>query len=79
MLYEAGARRSIRSGRRDHGAAPFARGTARAATSTTASSDCFPIGEKVRRADYHYRNVGSEDDLDAWVAGVMAELRGELE
>lgn len=39
----------------------------------------LPDREKVRRADYHYRNVGSEDDLDAWVAGVMAELEEELE
>ena len=34
----------------------------------------LPDREKVRRADYHYRNVGTEDELDAWVAGVMAEL-----
>ena len=34
----------------------------------------LPDREKVRRADYHYRNVGSEDDLDAWVAGVMDSL-----
>jgi dephospho-CoA kinase len=39
----------------------------------------LPDREKVRRADYHYRNVGTEDDLDAWVAGVMAELEQELE
>jgi dephospho-CoA kinase len=31
----------------------------------------LPDREKVRRADYHYRNVGAEEDLDAWVAGVM--------
>jgi dephospho-CoA kinase len=30
--------------------------------------------EKVARADFHYHNTGTFDDLDAWVAGVMAEL-----
>lgn len=31
--------------------------------------------EKVRRADFAYVNTGSLDDLDAWVAGVVQELR----
>lgn len=30
--------------------------------------------EKVAKADYHYVNTGTYEDLDAWVAGVMAEL-----
>jgi dephospho-CoA kinase len=30
--------------------------------------------EKVARADFHYVNTGTFDELDAWVAGVMAEL-----
>jgi dephospho-CoA kinase len=30
--------------------------------------------EKVRRADFHYRNVGDLDQLDTWVAGVMGAL-----
>ena len=30
--------------------------------------------EKVRRADFHYVNTGTYDDLEAWVAGVMAAL-----
>jgi dephospho-CoA kinase len=34
----------------------------------------LPDREKVRRADFHYRNVGDLDDLDAWVAGVMESL-----
>jgi dephospho-CoA kinase len=34
----------------------------------------LPDREKVRRADFHYRNVGTEDELDAWVAGVMRSL-----
>ena len=37
----------------------------------------LPDREKVRRADYHYRNVGSEAELDAWVAGIMAALTQE--
>ncbi|HEY7731309.1 MAG TPA: dephospho-CoA kinase [Gaiellaceae bacterium] len=34
----------------------------------------LPDREKVRRADYHYRNTGTLEELDEWVAGVMAEL-----
>ncbi len=33
--------------------------------------------EKVERADYSYVNTGTYDDLDAWVAGVMAELAND--
>ncbi len=32
--------------------------------------------EKVARADFHYVNTGTFEDLDEWVAGVMAELTG---
>lgn len=31
--------------------------------------------EKVKRADYSYANTGGLKELDAWVAGVMEELR----
>ena len=31
--------------------------------------------EKVKRADYAYVNTGGIAELDAWVAGVMEELR----
>ena len=34
----------------------------------------LPDREKVRRADFHYVNTGSFDDLHAWVGTVMAEL-----
>jgi hypothetical protein len=34
----------------------------------------LPDREKVRRADYHYVNTGSYEDLFDWVGGVMAEL-----
>ena len=30
--------------------------------------------EKVKRADFSYVNTGTPDELDAWVAGVMATL-----
>jgi dephospho-CoA kinase len=35
----------------------------------------LPDAEKVKRADYAYVNTGSLDELDAWVGGVMAELK----
>jgi dephospho-CoA kinase len=34
----------------------------------------LPDRVKVREADYHYRNVGTPDDLDAWVAELMSSL-----
>jgi dephospho-CoA kinase len=36
----------------------------------------LPDAEKVKRADFSYVNTGTLEELDAWVAGVMAELRG---
>jgi dephospho-CoA kinase len=39
----------------------------------------LPDREKVRRADYHYRNVGSESELDSWVADVMERLARDAE
>jgi dephospho-CoA kinase len=40
-------------------------------------SRLLPDREKVRRADYHYVNTGSFDDLFAWVGSVMAELEAD--
>jgi dephospho-CoA kinase len=37
----------------------------------------LPEREKVKRADFVYVNTGTPEDLDAWVAGVMAALTGE--
>ena len=34
----------------------------------------IPDREKVKRADFAYVNTGTLEDLDEWVAGVMAEL-----
>jgi dephospho-CoA kinase len=37
----------------------------------------LPDREKVRRADYHYRNVGTEAELDAWVSALLDRLAHE--
>ncbi|HXF98098.1 MAG TPA: dephospho-CoA kinase [Gaiellaceae bacterium] len=34
----------------------------------------LPDREKAKRADFVYVNTGTPEELDAWVAGVMAEL-----
>jgi dephospho-CoA kinase len=34
----------------------------------------LPDKEKLKRADFAYVNTGTLEDLDTWVAGVMAEL-----
>ena len=33
--------------------------------------------DKVAKADYHYVNTGTFEDLDSWVAGLMMELTNE--
>ena len=35
----------------------------------------LPDREKVARADYHYVNIGTFEDLDAWVVETMEDLR----
>ena len=37
----------------------------------------MPDREKAKRADFTYVNIGTPDDLDTWVAGVMATLTAE--
>ena len=37
----------------------------------------LPDREKVRRADFHYVNTGTFDDLFEWVGGVMETLEAE--
>jgi dephospho-CoA kinase len=37
----------------------------------------LPDREKVRRADFHYVNTGTYEDLLEWVGGVAAELEAE--
>jgi dephospho-CoA kinase len=49
---------------------------ARANVSLKGRSDrLLPDREKVRRADFSYVNTGTLQELDAWVAGLMEELR----
>jgi hypothetical protein len=38
----------------------------------------IPDREKAKRADFVYVNTGTPDELDAWVAGVMAALTDEV-
>jgi dephospho-CoA kinase len=40
-------------------------------------SRLLPDREKVRRADFHYVNRGTFDELFEWVGGVMAELEAD--
>jgi len=37
-------------------------------------SRLLPEAEKIGRADYHFVNTGTPEDLDRWVAGLMEEL-----
>jgi dephospho-CoA kinase len=43
------------------------------------SERLLPDKEKVKRADFSYVNTGTLEELDAWVAGVMRELRASRE
>jgi dephospho-CoA kinase len=40
-------------------------------------SRLLPDREKAKRADFVYVNTGAPEELDAWVAGVMATLSGQ--
>jgi dephospho-CoA kinase len=40
-------------------------------------SRLIPDREKAKRADFVYVNTGTPDELDTWVAGVMATLEGD--
>jgi dephospho-CoA kinase len=53
---------------------------ARTRVPTAGRSDrLLPDREKVRRADFSYVNTGTLEELDAWIAGVMRELRAARE
>ena len=41
---------------------------------TTAKTRLIPDREKAKRADFTYVNTGTPEQLDAWVAEVMATL-----
>jgi len=51
------------------------RGARRQVRADERDTRLLPEEEKVRRADYVYVNEGTIDDLDAWVAGLMDELK----
>jgi dephospho-CoA kinase len=52
---------------------------ARARVPSAGRSDrLIPDRDKVERADFSYVNTGSLEHLDAWIAGVMTELRAAL-
>jgi dephospho-CoA kinase len=42
-------------------------------------SRLLPDREKVRRADFHYVNTGTYEDLGTWVGEVMRQLRADAE
>ena len=43
------------------------------------SDRLLPDMEKAKRADFVYVNTGTLEELDAWIAGVMEELRAARE
>ena len=51
--------------------------SAGACRSTTATTRLLDEREKIAGADFHYVNTGTFEELDAWVAGVMAELTND--
>jgi dephospho-CoA kinase len=73
LLYEVGGEQRF-----DFVVAVTAPAELRASRSTMATEDrerrLLPDDEKVRKADYAFVNDGSLEELDAFVAGVLAEL-----
>jgi dephospho-CoA kinase len=49
----------------------------RGGTKDDRESRLLPDKEKAKRADFVYVNTGTPEELDAWVAGVMATLSAE--
>jgi dephospho-CoA kinase len=74
LLYEVGG--ATRFDRVVVVTAPTKLREARSSVSLAGRSDrLLPDREKVERADFAYVNTGTLEELDAWVAGVMEELR----
>jgi dephospho-CoA kinase len=74
LLYEAGS--AERFDKVVLITAPLMLAAARARVSADERSDrLIPDEEKARRADFVYVNDGTLDELDAFVAGVVKELR----
>ena len=70
-------RDALRQGGRHHGPDEAPRGAARRQTDDR-ESRLLPDREKAKRADFVYVNTGTPDQLDAWVAEVMATLTKPL-
>ncbi len=66
--------RPLRQGRRDHGAGRSFGARARSSRPRSARRACSPTTRRSQRADYAYENIGSLEELDAFVASVMDEL-----
>ena len=70
-------RRALRQGGRDHGARRSCARRRRGGRRDDREARLLPDKEKAKRADFTYVNTGTPDELDAWVAGVMATLTAE--
>jgi dephospho-CoA kinase len=75
LLYEVGA--ESRFDRVVVITAPAKLREARSRVRDDRESRLLPEREKVKRADFVYVNTGTLDDLDAWVAELMAALTAE--
>jgi dephospho-CoA kinase len=53
------------------------RGARRGGRTDDRESRLLPDKEKAKRADFVYVNTGTPDELDSWVAGIMATLTEE--
>ena len=62
----------------DHRARRSCGARARRSRSTTASTRLLPDAEKVERADYAFKNIGSLEELDEFVASVMRRPPGRV-
>jgi dephospho-CoA kinase len=54
------------------------RGARRGGRTDDRESRLLPDREKAKKADFVYVNTGTPDELDAWVAGIMASLTTAL-
>jgi dephospho-CoA kinase len=72
LLYEVGA--EMRFDKVVVITAPAKLREARRGRSDDREARLVPDREKVKRADFSYVNTGTPDELDAWVAEVLATL-----
>jgi dephospho-CoA kinase len=76
LLYEAGA--ESRFDKVVAITAPRKLRAARGAPTDGREARLLPDHEKAKRADFAYKNVGTPDELDAWVEALMQTLSDEL-